>query len=130
MAHFDTQVEVLQRLTSSRAELGSALQSLRIPGQYATLIYSAIRKCSEDVVRIQPGRKAFILLTDGVAFRDNTSVGTAIEFAQRADTILYSIRFADPIRFYRPLRAAVQSAASERGKQGLARMASETGGIA
>ena len=129
IAHFDTSVEILQNLTSSRQDLASALRQLRIPGQYATLIFSAIRQCSEQVMRKQPGRKAFILLTDGVAFRDDTSIGTAIEFAQRADTILYSIRFSDPIKFYRPVRAAVMAAASERGKQGLLRMASETGGV-
>lgn len=80
-------------------------------------------------MRKQPGRKAFILLTDGVAFRDDNSIGTAIEFAQRADTILYSIRFSDSIKVYRPVRAAVMAAASERGKEGLLRMARETGGV-
>ena len=129
VAHFDTQVRILQDLTSSRQGLAAALRQLRIPGHYATLTFSAIRQCSERVMRKQPGRKAFILLTDGVAFRDDTSIATAIEFAQRADTILYSIRFSDPIKFYIPVRAAVMAAASERGKRGLARMARETGGI-
>ena len=129
VAHFDTQVGILQDLTSSRQDLAAALRQLRIPSQFATLIFSAIRQCSEQVMRKQPGRKAFILLTDGVAFRDDTSIATAIEFAQRADTILYSIRFSDPIKFYRPVRATVMAAAGERGKQGLARMARETGGI-
>jgi VWFA-related protein len=128
VAHFDERVEIVQDLTSSRSELESALQQLRIPGHYATLIFSAVRECSEQVMRKQSGRKAFILLTDGVEYRDKTSIGTAIEFAQRADTILYSIRFSDPIHVYRPVRAAVLSAASARGKAGLARMARETGG--
>ena len=129
VAHFDTQVGILQDLTSSRQDLAAALRQLRIPGQFATLIFSAIRECSGQVMRKQPGRKAFILLTDGVAFRDDTSIGTAIEFAQRADTIIYSIRFSNPITFYRPVRAAVMAAAGERGKGDLARMAKETGGI-
>lgn len=129
VARFDTDVGILQGLTSSRQDLASALRQLSTPGRYATLIYSAIRQCSEQVMRKQPGRKAFILLTDGVAFRDDTSIGTAIEFAQRADTILYSIRFSDASKFYRPVRAAVMAAASERGKHGLVRMAKETGGI-
>jgi VWFA-related protein len=119
----------LQGLTSSRSELASALSQLRIPGDFATLIYSAIQQSSENVMRQQPGRKAFILLTDGVAFKDATSIGTAIEFAQRADTIIYSIRLSDHIAIYRPVRAAVLAAASERGKQGLHRMAKETGGV-
>jgi|SRR5215469_3058340 len=81
-------------------------------------------------MRRQPGRKAFILLADGVAYRDDTSIGTAIELAQRADTILYSIRFSDPVKAYRPVRAAILAAAKERGKEDLARMAKETGGEA
>ena len=129
VVHFDTRVETLQGLTSSRSELASALSRLSIPGEYATLIYSAIQESSENLMRPQAGRKAFILLTDGVAFRDPTSIGTAIEYAQRADTIIFPIRFADPIAVYRPIRAAVLAAASERGKHGLHRMAQETGGI-
>ena len=80
-------------------------------------------------MRKQPGRKAFILRTDGVACRDPISIGTAIEFAQRADTIIYAIRFSDPIPITGPVRAAVRAAAKEHGKQELQRMARETGGV-
>ena len=48
IAHFDTSVGILQSLTSSRQHLASTLRQLRIPGQYATLIFSAIRQCSES----------------------------------------------------------------------------------
>jgi VWFA-related protein len=129
VAHFDKRVETLQGLTCSRRELASALSQLTIPQEFATLIYTAIKESSENMMRRQTGRKAFIILTDGVAFRDATSIGTAIEFAQRADTILYPIRFSDRIPIYRPVKAAVLAAASERGKQGLHRMAEETGGV-
>jgi VWFA-related protein len=126
---FDTGVETLQGFTSSHSDLESALGRLSIPGKYATLIYSAVQQSSENLMRPQAGRKAFILLTDGVAFRDPTAIGTAIEFAQRADAIIYSIRFSDPVRAYRPVRAAFLEAAKQRGKDGLQRMAKETGGI-
>lgn len=126
---FDTRVETLQGLTSSRNELASALNQLAIPEDYATLLYSAVRQSSEETLQKQAGRKALIVLTDGVAYRDDTSIGTAIEFAQRADTILYSIRFSDPVQAYRPFRAAILSAAKERGKVELERMAKETGGV-
>lgn len=128
VVHFDVKVETLQGLTSSRQELAAALDQLRIPEKFATLLYSAIRESSEELMRKQSGRKAFILLTDGVAFRDPTSIGTAIEFAQRADTIVYSIRYSDPIAAYGLIGAAVLAAAKEHGKQGLERMAKETGG--
>jgi VWFA-related protein len=129
IVHFDKRVEILQALTSSHDQLAAALERLQIPGEFATLIYSATRQSSEEVMRNQRGRKALILLTDGVAYKDPVSIGTAIEFAQRADTILYSIRFSGPIEAYRPIRAAVMGAAKEHGKLSLQRMARETGGV-
>jgi VWFA-related protein len=128
VVHFDTRVETLQGPTSSRAELQAALARLSIPDQLATLIYSAVRDSSENIMRSQPGRKAFILLTDGVAFRDPRSLETAIEFAQRNDTIVYSIRFSDDTRIH-PIRAPFRLAMKEHGKLALERMARETGGI-
>lgn len=127
--HFDKHVEILQGLTSSHAEIAAALKELKIPEQVSTLIYTAVKQSSEDVMRQQRGRKAFILLTDGVAFKEPTSIATAIEFAQRADTILYSIRFSDPIPVYKPVWGAILAMAKEHGKRGLLRMARETGGI-
>jgi VWFA-related protein len=63
-----------------------------------------------------------------VSFRDKTSIGTAIEYAQRADTIIYSILFAAPIRPYRPFRAAAGAISAEHGKKVMQRLAHETGG--
>jgi VWFA-related protein len=128
VSSFDTKVAISQGLTSSRDDLRAALDRLMIPGHYATLIFSAIRQASEDVMRKQTGRKAFILLSDGVAFRDPVSIGTAIEFAQRADTLIYSIRFSDHPKIYRLGRGAVQAIANERGKGVLERLSRETGG--
>jgi len=128
VVQFDKSVKTLQALTSSRSELAAALDRLTIPEQYATLIYSAVRDSAENVTVKQQGRKAFILLTDGVAYKDPTSIGTAIEFAQRADTILYAIRYSDPVGIRGPIRMAIRATAKERGKEELRRMAKETGG--
>jgi VWFA-related protein len=43
----------------------------------------------------QQGRKALIILTDGVDHGSKESLNTAIASAQRADTSVYSILFAD-----------------------------------
>jgi VWFA-related protein len=128
IVHFDERVETLQGLTPSRDELKAALARLSIPDHVATLLYSAVRDSSENIMRGQSGRKAFILLTDGVAFKDPESLETAIEFAQRADTVVYSIRFSDssPIR---PFRAAIYAGMKEHGKLELERIAKETGGM-
>lgn len=111
--HFDIQVETLQDPTPSRNDLGSALGRLNIPERNSTLVFSAIEESSEDLTRPRMGRKAFILLSDGVAFKEPTSITTAIEYAQRADTIIYPIRFSDPVPFSHPVIGAILAIASE-----------------
>jgi hypothetical protein len=93
VALFDFRVQVLQDLTSSRTKLSAALDELKIPTRGSTLLYRAVRECSENQMRKQPGRKAFVILSDGVDVHSKTTIVTAIEFAQRADTIIYSILF-------------------------------------
>jgi VWFA-related protein len=128
VVHFDLQVETLQGPTSSRDDLQLALSRLSIPDRDSTLVFSAVKDASKDLMYRLMGRKAFILLSDGVAFKEHTSITTAIEYAQRADTIIYPIRFSDPVPLSRPVIGAILKMASEHGKQGLHRMARETGG--
>jgi VWFA-related protein len=128
VAHFDTRVEVVQGFTSSRQELRAALDQLEVPVEVATLLYEAIRQTSENMMRPRQGRKAFILLSDGVSFRDKTSIGTAIEYAQRADTIIYSILFAEHPEAHRPARTAIHAIVSGHGRSAMQRLARETGG--
>lgn len=128
VAHFDIRVGILQDPTSSRDALQMALARLKIPNRDSTLIFTAIKECSEDPMYDLRGRKAFILLSDGVAYKEDTSITEAIEYAQRADTIIYPIRFADAENFSRPVIGAILAIASQHGKQGLHRMANETGG--
>ena len=128
VVHFDIHVETLQSPTSSRSYLEQALGQLHIPERDSTLVFTAIKDASNEWMYPRMGRKAFILLSDGVAFKEHTSITDAIEFAQRADTIIYPIRFSDPVPFSRPGIGLILAIASEHGKQGLHRMARETGG--
>jgi VWFA-related protein len=50
----------------------------------------------DEIMRKQKGRKAMIILSDGVDMGSKLSVSAAVESAQRADTLVYSILFADP----------------------------------
>ena len=111
--HFDREVELLQDLTSSRKKLETALQLLntsqtdqqsggsrsgggsrpRFSGG-GTLLYDAVYLASDEVIKKQQGRKALIILSDGVDRGSKETLTTAIETAQRADTLVYSILFA------------------------------------
>jgi VWFA-related protein len=129
VALFDFRVQVLQDLTSSRTKLSAALDELKIPTRGSTLLYRAVRECSENQMRKQPGRKAFVILSDGVDVHSKTTIVTAIEFAQRADTIIYSILFNKwPLLAYYPSVAAMRAIYDARGRHAMQRLARETGG--
>ena len=122
--HFDREVELLQDFTPSRPKLQAALQKLSTPqfdgggGSKAvevavemaaeaeegaveahtaagTLLYDAIFLASDELMSKQQGRKALIILSDGVDHGSKETMAEAIATAQRADTIIYSILFAD-----------------------------------
>jgi VWFA-related protein len=61
-----------------------------------TLLYDSVFLASDELMRKQHGRKAVIVLTDGVDIGSKTSLDRAIEAAQRSDTVVYSVLFSDP----------------------------------
>ncbi|HEX3742198.1 MAG TPA: VWA domain-containing protein [Terriglobales bacterium] len=60
-----------------------------------TLLYDAVYLASNELMAKQQGRKALIILSDGVDRGSKESLETAIESAQRANTIVYSVLFKD-----------------------------------
>ena len=116
LIHFDREVELLQDLTSSREKLQAALELLKTPSDRersndpndsddsrsgshhggGTQLYDAVYLASNELMKKQQGRKALIILSDGVDRGSKTFLDGAIESAQRADTVIYSIYFAEP----------------------------------
>jgi VWFA-related protein len=101
--HFDHQTELLQDLTSSRKDLRHALDAVHLSDndrsggrrQAGTTLYDAIFLASDEIMVKQKGRKALILLTDGVDAGSKESLYDCIKTAQRSDTLVYSILFSD-----------------------------------
>jgi VWFA-related protein len=60
-----------------------------------TLLYDAIYLASNEVMKPQHGRKALIVLSDGVDHGSEETLDEALEAAQRTDTVVYSILFKD-----------------------------------
>jgi len=60
-----------------------------------TLLYDAVYLASNDMMKKLQGRKAVIILSDGVDRGSKESLSSAIESAQRANTVVYSILFKD-----------------------------------
>ena len=117
LIHFDREVELLQDFTASRKKLDSALNLLasapreesaggnRYPEQNphdrggqrerdhrggATHLYDAIYLASDELMAKRQGRKALIVLSDGVDRGSKESLESALDAAQRAKTVVYS----------------------------------------
>jgi VWFA-related protein len=126
---FDLSPILRQELTSSFLKLSDALQRVDTPSMYdlrsqtggGTMLYDAILKASKEIMQKQTGRKALIVLTDGVDTGSAASIADAIESAQRADTLIYSILFSDE-GYY-----GIFSGGAD-GRAVLQRMSRETGG--
>jgi VWFA-related protein len=100
---FDLAVMLRQAPTSSRKQLQEILPFVDTPTRKelmmqtsgGTLLYDAVVQASNTVFKTQGNRKAMIVLSDGVDFGSTATVNDAVEAAQRADTLIYSILFSD-----------------------------------
>jgi VWFA-related protein len=132
---FDANVDLWQELTPEPARLQWALNRLRInstlrlkPGEKpppragGTRLYDAIHDAATERLARSSERRAIIILSDGVDSGSRFTEKQALEAAQRADTIVYAIRFSDPAYYWR------QANKAGGGDEVLLRLAHETGG--
>ncbi|HUQ93697.1 MAG TPA: VWA domain-containing protein [Bryobacteraceae bacterium] len=123
LMQFDMAVRIRLGLTSSRKELDEALAFVDTPtrrelmNQYGggTLLFDAIVTASKDFMKGQTGRKALIVLSDGVDTGSDATLNDAVDAAQRADTLIYSILFSDSRVYTRDGRGALSRLSKETG---------------
>ena len=136
LVQFDMGIEFRQKLTSSRKDFEDALRRVELPSMRqlelqrdgGTLLYEAVAVAARDVMRPLEGRKALIILSDGVDTQSEVPLSTAIEEAQRAGTLIYSIVFSDANAYGTALGPLLGGGDSAHGRSVLQRMSRETGG--
>jgi VWFA-related protein len=107
--HFDREVELLQDLTSDHGKLEKAVglidtersvdnstsnqgsgQTQRGHGG-GTALYDAIFLACDEIQKKQTGRKAIVVLSDGEDRGSKETMNEAVESAQKAETVVYTI---------------------------------------
>ena len=140
LIQFGAEAELLQDSTNSPRLLQKGLEQLRLsvpvgglhPGpvpsmqnQAGTILYDAVFLAANDRLRSDVGRKAIVIITDGVDTGSKVSRDKAIEAAQKADAIIYSIYYVDRAAY----GGGFGTVSLGGGGEGeLRRMSSETGG--
>ena len=108
---FGEECELLQDYTNSARMLSQGMNGLRVssgvggfgPGPVptagdprGTVLYDAVFLAADEKLRTEVGRKVIVLITDGVDEGSRKSIDAAIEAAQKADAVIYSIDYSDP----------------------------------
>jgi VWFA-related protein len=115
LIHFDREVELLEDFTSSRDKLHHELEEMgpssrqddrqgpetsrddqdspRRGGRGGTQLYDAVYLASDELMRSQTGRKALVVFSDGVDRGSKDTLNDAIDAADRANVVVYTIYF-------------------------------------
>ena len=136
---FGEETELLQDYTGSARLLSRGLDQLRVssgvggvtPGPVPTIgdprgtvLYDAIYLAASEKLKTEVGRKVVVVITDGVDEGSRMTRNQAIEAAQKADAVIYSIDYYDPGAYGR-----FGIALGGGGGEGeLRKMSDETGG--
>lgn len=139
---FGEEVELLQDYTNSARMLSQGMNGLRVssgvggfgPGPVptagdprGTVLYDAVFLAADEKLRTEVGRKVIVVITDGVDEGSRKKIEDAIEAAQKADAVIYSIDYFDPRAYgYSPFGFGGGGA----GEGYLRRMSDATGGHA
>jgi VWFA-related protein len=112
---FGEDAELLQDFTGSPRLLQAGLQRLQVnsgvqgihPGPVptvgqprGTILYDAVYLAANDRLTQEVGRKAIVLITDGMDEGSRLKIEEAIRGAQKADAVIYSIYYVDPSAYY------------------------------
>jgi VWFA-related protein len=106
--HFDVDVELLQDFTNASEKLGVAIDAAKINQtghsivpedagnlRRGTRLYDAVYLASNELMRTRHGRKVMVLVTDGEDQGSKIDLQAAVEAAEKANVIVYSIVVSD-----------------------------------
>jgi VWFA-related protein len=120
---FGSKVWLNQPPTSSLSDLDHALA---ISGRFggSTKLYDAVKGSSDQILRRKPGRKAVIVLSDGDDIVSKFTLSSAIEAAQRADALVYTLQLpGGTLAATRALKKMAGETGGRRFKFNLGRLA-------
>lgn len=130
---FDVNVDLMQDFTNNVRLLTRALNKVEINsgvsfgaspvptpgGPRGTVLFDAVYLAANEKMHAETGRKAMILLTDGQDEGSRKKIADAIEAAQKANVIVYTILLADRDAY---------GILGYSGHSAMKRMTEETGG--
>jgi VWFA-related protein len=104
--------------------LGPACRNARVPHSCGgTALWHGLYHTAMALKGVT-GRKAIVVLSDGIDTGSDRTVADVIDAAQAAETVVYSVKYSSPARF-----VSIGTMVAEAVTHGLERVDHETGGL-
>jgi VWFA-related protein len=104
--------------------LGPACRNNSLPHSCGgTALWHGLYYAAQELQAVT-GRKAIVVLSDGIDTGSDIRLNDLIETAQAAGTVVYAMKYASPMRFL-----SITGAIAQAASHGLDRLARETGGL-
>ena len=126
-ATFDDQITLRQDFTDRLELLDRAVFAIKKTGE-KTALYDAVWQFCDEKMRSAQGRRALVIITDGVDTYSRANINAAIDIAQRTETTLFAISTKAGLLSAVP---GVESGqVKDKADKDLDRLCDETGGAA
>jgi len=126
-ATFDDQVTLRQDFTDRLELLDRAVYAIKKTGE-KTALYDAIWQFCDQKMRSAQGRRALVIITDGVDTYSRADIHDAIDIAQRTETTIFAISTKAGLSGSVP--GVEAGSIKDKPDKDLDRMCDETGGAA
>jgi Ca-activated chloride channel family protein len=124
---FDDQITLRQDFTDRLELLDRAVFGVKTPGKQ-TALYDAVWQFCDEKMRSAQGRRALVIITDGVDTYSRADINDAIDIAQRTETTLFAISTKAGILSAVP--GVESGTVKDKADKDLERLCDETGGTA
>jgi Ca-activated chloride channel family protein len=126
-ATFDDEVTLRQDFTDRLELLDRAVYGVKKPGKQ-TALYDAVWEFCDEKMRSAQGRRALVVITDGVDTYSRASIEDAIDIAQRTETTVFAI--STKAGFLGTVPGVEVGQVLDQKDKDLVRLSEDTGGTA
>jgi len=126
-ATFDDQITLRQDFTDRLELLDRAVFAIKKTGE-KTALYDAVWQFCDEKMRSAQGRRALVIITDGLDTYSRADLSDAIDIAQRTETTLFAISTKAGLSSAVP--GVESGTVKDKADKDLERLCDETGGAA
>jgi VWFA-related protein len=126
-ATFDDQITLRQDFTDRLELLDRAVFAIKKTGE-KTALYDAVWQFCDEKMRSAQGRRALVIITDGLDTYSRADLNDAIDIAQRTETTLFAISTKAGLSSAVP--GVESGTVKDKADRDLERLCDETGGTA